>query len=58
MNTDIDSLFLLNVSCVFNSPANRRPGENENIEIDETPQEKKLRLAKLYLDQLRDEGVY
>ncbi|XP_056590941.1 U3 small nucleolar RNA-interacting protein 2 [Triplophysa dalaica] len=36
-------------------PANRRQGENENIEIDETPQEKKLRLAKLYLDQLRDE---
>uniref|UniRef100_A0A8C7TWR2 U3 small nucleolar RNA-interacting protein 2 n=1 Tax=Oncorhynchus mykiss TaxID=8022 RepID=A0A8C7TWR2_ONCMY len=29
---------------------------NFDEEFDETPQEKKLRLAKLYLDQLRDEG--
>lgn len=26
-------------------------------EYEETPQEKKLRLAKLYLDQLKDEGL-
>ncbi|KAA0707540.1 U3 small nucleolar RNA-interacting protein 2 RRP9 -like protein [Triplophysa tibetana] len=37
--------------------ANRRQGENETIEMDETPQEKKLRLAKVYLDQLREEEV-
>lgn len=29
--------------------------EGEDEELDETPQEKKLRLAKLYLDQLREE---
>ncbi|KAG7280600.1 hypothetical protein CRUP_028326, partial [Coryphaenoides rupestris] len=29
--------------------------EEEEEELDETPQEKKLRLAKSYLDQLRDE---
>lgn len=28
----------------------------EDEEIEETPQEKKLRLAKLYLEQLREEG--
>ncbi|XP_068171577.1 U3 small nucleolar RNA-interacting protein 2 isoform X2 [Antennarius striatus] len=28
---------------------------NEDIDYEETPQEKKLRLAKLYLDQLREE---
>lgn len=28
----------------------------EDEEIEETPQEKKLRLAKLYLEQLKDEG--
>ncbi|CAL8337262.1 unnamed protein product [Lota lota] len=32
---------------------NEREGEED--EFDETPQEKKLRLAKLYLDQLREE---
>uniref|UniRef100_A0A665TIU2 U3 small nucleolar RNA-interacting protein 2 n=1 Tax=Echeneis naucrates TaxID=173247 RepID=A0A665TIU2_ECHNA len=29
---------------------------NEENEYDETPQEKKLRLAKLYLEQLKEEG--
>lgn len=29
---------------------------DEDEEIEETPQEKKLRLAKLYLEQLREEG--
>lgn len=29
---------------------------NEEPEYEETPQEKKLRLAKLYLDQLKEEG--
>ncbi|XP_026077395.1 U3 small nucleolar RNA-interacting protein 2-like isoform X1 [Carassius auratus] len=33
----------------------RKQQENEDDEIEETPQEKKLRLAKLYLEQLRDE---
>lgn len=28
----------------------------EDEELEETPQEKKLRLAKLYLEQLREEG--
>uniref|UniRef100_A0A8C1Z831 U3 small nucleolar RNA-interacting protein 2 n=1 Tax=Cyprinus carpio TaxID=7962 RepID=A0A8C1Z831_CYPCA len=35
---------------------NRKQQENEDDEIEETPQEKKLRLAKLYLEQLREEG--
>ncbi|KAM9535751.1 U3 small nucleolar RNA-interacting protein 2-like isoform 3-T3 [Salvelinus alpinus] len=33
----------------------RKRRANGEEEFDETPQEKKLRLAKLYLDQLRDE---
>uniref|UniRef100_A0A8C2KWP3 U3 small nucleolar RNA-interacting protein 2 n=1 Tax=Cyprinus carpio TaxID=7962 RepID=A0A8C2KWP3_CYPCA len=33
----------------------RKQQENEDDEIEETPQEKKLRLAKLYLEQLREE---
>nr|XP_006630762.1 PREDICTED: U3 small nucleolar RNA-interacting protein 2 [Lepisosteus oculatus] len=33
----------------------RKRKENEEEEIEETPQEKKLRLAKLYLEQLREE---
>lgn len=31
---------------------------NEEYEYEETPQEKKLRLAKLYLDQLKEEGMF
>uniref|UniRef100_A0A671SRT1 U3 small nucleolar RNA-interacting protein 2 n=1 Tax=Sinocyclocheilus anshuiensis TaxID=1608454 RepID=A0A671SRT1_9TELE len=34
---------------------NRKQQENEDDEIEETLQEKKLRLAKLYLEQLREE---
>ncbi|XP_030633350.1 U3 small nucleolar RNA-interacting protein 2 [Chanos chanos] len=34
---------------------NRKRKDNVEDEIEETPQEKKLRLAKLYLDQLREE---
>nr|XP_055040808.1 U3 small nucleolar RNA-interacting protein 2 isoform X1 [Misgurnus anguillicaudatus] len=37
------------------SVQNRQQAENEDDEIEETPQEKKLRLAKLYLEQLREE---
>ncbi|XP_073682241.1 U3 small nucleolar RNA-interacting protein 2 isoform X1 [Garra rufa] len=37
------------------SGAPHRKQENEDDEIEETPQEKKLRLAKQYLDQLREE---
>ncbi|XP_066528195.1 U3 small nucleolar RNA-interacting protein 2 [Hoplias malabaricus] len=33
----------------------RKGNEEEEEEIEETPQEKKLRLAKLYLEQLREE---
>ncbi|XP_017566607.2 U3 small nucleolar RNA-interacting protein 2 isoform X2 [Pygocentrus nattereri] len=38
-------------------PNRKRKGneEEEDEEIEETPQEKKLRLAKLYLEQLREE---
>ncbi|XP_074533771.1 U3 small nucleolar RNA-interacting protein 2 isoform X2 [Halichoeres trimaculatus] len=35
--------------------APRKKASNEEQEFDETPQEKKLRLAKLYLDQLKEE---
>lgn len=35
----------------------RRKQDDEDYEIDETPQDKKLRLAKLYLEQLREEGL-
>ncbi|KAI4880993.1 hypothetical protein NFI96_012562 [Prochilodus magdalenae] len=39
-----------------NEGANRkRKGNEQDEEIEETPQEKKLRLAKLYLDQLREQ---
>lgn len=34
----------------------KRRQSNQETEYDETPQEKKLRLAKLYLDQLKEEG--
>ncbi|XP_078517271.1 U3 small nucleolar RNA-interacting protein 2 isoform X2 [Lissotriton helveticus] len=33
----------------------RKKGRNEEEEIEETPQEKKLRLAKQYLEQLREQ---
>lgn len=37
-------------------PKKRHPIEEQ--EYEETPQEKKLRLAKLYIDQLKDEGKF
>lgn len=30
----------------------------EDQEYEETPQEKKLRLAKLYIDQLKEQGKF
>lgn len=42
---------------IFCSPAlPKKRQAKEEIEFEETPQEKKLRLAKLYLDQLKEEG--
>lgn len=43
------------VNCFFSicSPENKNEAAEE---IEETPQEKKLRLAKLYLEQLRQQG--
>lgn len=38
------------------SVAPRRTEEEEEEELEETAQEKKLRLAKLYLEQLRHQG--
>lgn len=46
-------------ACFFYSnvePKKRRPIEEQ--EYEETPQEKKLRLAKLYIDQLKEEGEF
>lgn len=45
-------------NCVlFRSPeAPRKRQSQEERDYGETPQEKKLRLAKLYLDQLKEEG--
>ncbi|XP_076012911.1 U3 small nucleolar RNA-interacting protein 2 isoform X2 [Genypterus blacodes] len=37
------------------SGVSKKRQSNAEIEYDETPQEKKLRLAKVYLDQLKDE---
>lgn len=34
----------------------RRTEEEEEEELEETAQEKKLRLAKVYLEQLRQQG--
>lgn len=38
------------------SLAPRKTEEEEEEELEETAQEKKLRLAKLYLEQLRQQG--
>jgi hypothetical protein len=38
------------------SLAPKRTEEEEEEELEETVQEKKLRLAKLYLEQLRQQG--
>lgn len=40
----------------FHSLAPRKTEEEEEEELEETAQEKKLRLAKLYLEQLRQQG--
>ncbi len=45
------------MSVFRSADPNRKQLENEDDEIEETPQEKKLRLAKLYLEQLREEGL-
>ncbi|XP_069500132.1 U3 small nucleolar RNA-interacting protein 2 isoform X2 [Ambystoma mexicanum] len=39
----------------FPGTEKRKKGGNEDEEIEETPQEKKLRLAKQYLEQLREQ---
>lgn len=44
-------LFLLHSPVV----AKKRQAKEEH-DYDETPQEKKLRLAKLYLNQLKEQG--
>lgn len=43
-------------STPFHSVAPRKTKEEEEEELEETAQEKKLRLAKLYLEQLRQQG--
>lgn len=62
MNADVMLIFLKNqikspMSFLCSADPSRKQQENEDDEIEETPQEKKLRLAKLYLEQLREEGV-
>lgn len=42
--------------CSDETQVRKQKEADEDEEIEETPQEKKLRLAKLYLEQLRDEG--
>lgn len=53
------TLILAIYICFFYSnvePKKRHPIEEQ--ENEETPQEKKLRLAKLYIDQLKEEGEF
>lgn len=46
-----------NLFLKFNSPAVHKKRKSfEEDDYEETPQEKKLRLAKLYLEQLREDG--
>lgn len=40
----------------FSPPVSKKRQPKQDVGYDETPQEKKLRLAKLYLEQLKDEG--
>lgn len=42
--------------CSDEMQVRKQKEAEEDEEIEETPQEKKLRLAKLYLEQLREEG--
>lgn len=46
----------MSVSYSDDLQVRKRREVEEDEEIEETPQEKKLRLAKLYLEQLREEG--
>ncbi|NXT24343.1 U3IP2 protein, partial [Syrrhaptes paradoxus] len=43
-------------ACLHSPLLGRRRREEAEEEVEETPQEKKLRLAKLYLEQLRQHG--
>lgn len=45
-------------NCVWlrSTEVSRKRQSQEERDYGETPQEKKLRLAKLYLDQLKEEG--
>uniref|UniRef100_A0A672IAH6 U3 small nucleolar RNA-interacting protein 2 n=1 Tax=Salarias fasciatus TaxID=181472 RepID=A0A672IAH6_SALFA len=42
----------------FSSTVPKKKKSKEEIQYEETPQEKKLRLAKLYLEQLKHEGKF
>lgn len=46
----------LGSASASHSLAPRKTEEEEEEELEETAQEKKLRLAKLYLEQLRQQG--
>lgn len=52
--SDSGCVFILFFLCSPNMSKKRQA--KEEIEFEETPQEKKLRLAKLYLEQLKEEG--
>ena len=52
-------MFISHDVCFWYSnvePRKRQPVVQQGY--DETPQEKKLRLAKLYIDQLKEEGEF
>lgn len=62
-----DCIFRLSISnvvacklpfCCSSDQVVKKQRKDGDEEIEETAQEKKLRLAKLYLDQLREEGEY
>lgn len=59
MGSTIHVMYISHNICFFYSnvePKKRHPIEEQ--ENEETPQEKKLRLAKLYIDQLKEEGEF
>lgn len=47
---------IVTVFCLRSPEVSRKRQSQEERDYGETPQEKKLRLAKLYLDQLKEEG--
>lgn len=50
-------MIIIVLLCWLRSPeVSRKRQSQEDRDYGETPQEKKLRLAKLYLDQLKEEG--